>query len=276
MGDIYTPKSDVEIESLYFDGQSLRFVCPFTYAVLPQYPFNSMLIRYRTFKLDISVKTGVYFGWVSYVTISLFYGHTFIGEAILEDELVNGENYKGQLYIEFNGAIIQHMGAFKSFIRDIMPKSHLDASQSDHNKPTTKLEVIENGHKLTMAIDLYGIGSFKTTAPIVQLTGDSIDITFSMSNTTTVAIYFGQTKFRLENDECVLAHLSGDFCIYPTGEESMQYHLSGNICSGCELIGKATLKGSDLEKFEQTWRTHAIREFQIEVDLDHMVIRNLE
>ncbi|KAJ4859075.1 hypothetical protein T069G_07342 [Trichoderma breve] len=108
MGDIYTPKSDVEIESLYFDGQSLR-----------------------TFKLDITIKTGVYFGWVSYVTISLFYGHTFIGEAILEDEFVNLENYKGELYIELDGAVIQHMGAFKSFIRDIMPKPQLDACQSD-------------------------------------------------------------------------------------------------------------------------------------------------
>ncbi|KAK4067845.1 hypothetical protein Trihar35433_6405 [Trichoderma harzianum] len=253
MGDIYTPKSEVEIESLYFDGQSLR-----------------------TFKLDISVKTGVYFGWVSYVTISLFYGHTFIGEAILEDEFVNLENYKGQLYIEFNGAVIQHMGAFKSFIRDIMPKPQLDACQSDHNNPTTKLEVIDNGHKLTMAIDLYGIGSLKTTTPIVQLTGNSIDITFSMINTTPVAIYFDQTEFRLENDEHILASLSGDFCIYPAADESVQYHLTGHISSGCKLIGKAILKGHDFKKLERTWRTHAIREFQIEVDLDHMVIHKPE
>ncbi|KAK4070099.1 uncharacterized protein Triagg1_6520 [Trichoderma aggressivum f. europaeum] len=252
MGDISMPKSNVEIETLYFDGSSLR-----------------------TFKLDITVKTGVYVGWVSYVTISLFYGHTFIGEAILEDELVNTENYKGELYIELNGAVIQHMGAFRSFIRDIMPKPQLDACQSDHN-PTARLEIIENGHKLTMAIDLHGIGSFKTTTPIIQLNGNSIDITFSMSNTTTVAIYFGQTAFRLENDESILANLSGDFCIYASGEESMQYHLTGEISQGCELSGKATLKGWGLKSYEKSWRTHAIREFQIEVDLDHMVIRQPE
>ncbi|KAL7944422.1 hypothetical protein V8C42DRAFT_346170 [Trichoderma barbatum] len=165
------------------------------------------------------------------------------------------------------------MTAFKKFVRGIMPKPK-DSYQPKGDKLTAKLEVVENGHRLAMAIDLCGIGRLKATVLAVQRTRKTIEITFSISNPTSVEFYFHMAEFTLEKGGNLLASLVGEFDI--EAEES-KCVLKGDVADYRRLFGKAILSGRSPDaEFKNTWFLHAIRDFEIEVNLDEMVVCKLE
>ncbi|KAL6826901.1 hypothetical protein J3E69DRAFT_380233 [Trichoderma sp. SZMC 28015] len=250
MSNISAPKWDVEIDSLWF-------ACP----------------TLRTSDLNVAIKIGqgVDIGWISSVTVTLFYGRSLIGEMTLENEIFNISKYEDILYLEMGEFEIEDMIAFKNFVRDIMPKP-IQKGQPDEGKPTAKLELIEKGHKLTMTIDLRGIGCFETTAPLARVTGTSIEITFTVFNTAAVAFFFEEVKFSLRKDQNILALVSGEFNIDANGERGNRCVLKGRIFARSQLHGKATLTASELEDHNNSWFVHAIRELEIEVDLDQVIV----
>lgn len=244
---------------------------------------SSILTNYRSATAQVCVNTGpgVDVGWINSATVFLFYGPYLIGEMVLEDTFINTEISNDVLVLEMEAFEIQDMTAFKSFVRGIMPKPR-NGCPPDKTALIGKLEVVEKGHRLTLAIDLCGIGGLTTDDPKVLVTGDLIEITFSMTNATPVEIYIENAEFHLEKDGAYLATLSGRFYIEV---DKRGYHLKGQIQPGVrkKLFGNAVLTGcrvkpdaSGLDGNEKTWLTHALREFKIDVNLDEMFVCQLE
>ncbi|KAL5084358.1 hypothetical protein Trisim1_012067 [Trichoderma cf. simile WF8] len=256
MDNISTPKWDVEIYSLHLSGASFRSA-------------NALI--------SANTGPGVDVGWVSSATVFLFYDQTLIGEVTLKDTIINTELSDEVLVLDMEEFEIQDMIAFKSFIRDIMPKPQ-NKCQSDKNALIGKVEVIEKGHKLTMAIDLYGIGGLTMTKSEVMLIDDDlIQINFDFTNATSVEIFFGKAEFRLQKDLRLFLCLSGRFDI--EAHETTSITLEGKLdpYSRRQLSGNAVLTGHRLipdgyssRSYDKTWLIHALREFKIEVDLDRV------
>ncbi|KAL7937490.1 hypothetical protein V8C35DRAFT_276984 [Trichoderma chlorosporum] len=250
MSIIPLSKWDVEIHNIFFSALSLK-----------------------TASVQVNVKTGseIDLGWISAATVFFFYGHTLIGEATLEKTSINTEDSNEILVLELAPVEIQNTTAIRTFIRGIMPKA-LDVCQPKDEEFTGQLEIVEQGYKLTLSMDLQKIGSLKASKPSVYLTGTLIEISFSISNPTPLEFYFEKAEFKLMKNGAFLAKLFGDFDIL-LGENGDQYYvLKGEISSGRELFGLATLRGSTAEDYENTWFIHAIREFQIEVNLDKKIV----
>lgn len=190
----------------------------------------------------------------------------------LENRMINSSITNDALVLQMEEFEIQDMTAFKSFVRDIMPKPW-NGCRLDKTALTGKLEVVDKGHSLTIAIDLCGIGGLETTELSVALSGHILKINFSMTNAATVEIYFDEAEFRLQKNGVDLAILAGDFNI-ETGETT--YELEGEIDSFSrkELFGNATLAGYHLKAndLKKTWLIHALREFKIDVNLDQTVV----
>ncbi|KAL7912798.1 hypothetical protein GGI35DRAFT_476629 [Trichoderma velutinum] len=255
MDNIPAPKWNVEIYELFLSDTSFRSA---------------------TGQVSITTGPEVDVGWISSATVLFFYGQTLIGEMALENTIINTEVSDDVLVLGMVEFEIQNMIAFKSFVRDIMPKSQ-NGCQTDKSALTGKLEVVEKGHSLTLAIDLRDIGCLKTTKPNVKLAGDLIEITFSMTNPTSVEIYFDEAEFELLKDRRVLATLSACFNIEV---DKLTYKLEGQIASDArgEIFGNAVLTGYDLkgnrsrpDGGDKTWLIHALREFKLEVNLDQIV-----
>lgn len=244
---------------------------------------SSILTNYRSATAQVCVNTGprVDVGWINSATVFLFYGQYLIGEMVLEDTFINTEISNDVLVLEMEAFEIQDMTAFKNFVRGIMPKPH-NGCPPDKTALIGELEVVEKGHRLTLAIDLCGIGGLTTDEPKVFITNDLIEITISMMNATPVEIYIDNAEFRLEKDGNYLATLSGNFYIEL---EKRTYRLKGQIQPNEreKLFGNAVLTGYSLKSDasgpggnEKTWLTHALREFKIDVNLDEIVVCQLE
>lgn len=186
--------------------------------------------------------------------------------------MINSSITNDALVLQMEEFEIQDMTAFKSFVRDIMPKPW-NGCRLDKAALTGKLEVVDKGHSLEIAIDLCGIGGPETTELSVTLSGDILKITFTMTNAAAVEIYFDEAEFELQKNGVALAYLTGEFNI-EAGETT--YKLEGEIDSFSqkELFGNATLAGYHLKDndLKKTWLIHALREFKIDVNLDRMVV----
>ncbi|KAH8131449.1 hypothetical protein LI328DRAFT_126800 [Trichoderma asperelloides] len=54
-------------------------------------------------------------------------------------------------------------------------------------------------------------------------------------------------------------------------DDDEQYVLTGNINPCIRLSGTAVLKGVCLDKNADTWFIHAIRQFEMEINLDEVI-----
>ncbi|KAM0258260.1 hypothetical protein ACHAQJ_003902 [Trichoderma viride] len=210
---------------------------------------------------------GVDLAFINSTTVSLSYDRALIGEATLEDSYIipGGDIIVSKL----EDVEIHDMTGFKTFIRHLMPRAK-PRYLPEGGAPGVALEIVENGHKLSMAINLDSMGAVRTTMRTVRRTRDEIEITFSVQNPTTVGIYFGNTHFILQRERTTLARLQGHFGIEHEALER-EYILKGNIEPNCTLFGSAILKGDSLDEEANTWFIHAIRQFEMEVNLDEAV-----
>ncbi|PON25955.1 hypothetical protein TGAM01_v205392 [Trichoderma gamsii] len=90
-------------------------------------------------------------------------------------------------------------------------------------------------------------------------------------NSTKVELLFSQAYFILEQNGCTLAKLGGVLNI-TSWEERKEVGVEGSIPSDTTLNGKAILKGVGVEDEDRhSWYIHAIRLFEMEVDLDAII-----
>lgn len=228
-------------------------------------------MRYRTLDLDIRIRVdpGLDLGWTSSTTLSLFYGRTLIGEATLKDNCVIPDSWN-EVYIEFGDIEIQDMTGFKSFVRHVIPQPR-HGLRIPHRTSAVALEIVENGHKLSMAISLDTIGVANALNPTVRLTSDEIQITFRVHNPTNVTIFFQQAEFELQKDGDTLATLQSDLHIQ-TDHFKEECVLVGEIhVNTTELFGRAVLKGFNLDEMGYSWYIHALRQFEVEINLDELI-----
>lgn len=234
--------------------------------------FIMILIYYRTSNIDIRfcIRPEFDIGWISSITASIYYGDTLIGKITQEDEFVLSEELDDTYDIVLKDFEIQDMIAFRTLIQNTMPNTR-DRCQPAHRCPTAILQITEKGHKLEMRINLDGTGSLETSTPSVRKFEDSIVINFSISNNPHMEFIFGETMFMLEKDGEFLAFLDSHLHIQANDGGPINYSFKGKLPSEDKLCGKAKLRGYDVKDMNNTWFTHAIREFEIEVDLDEMV-----
>ncbi|KAL7963587.1 hypothetical protein V8C34DRAFT_300094 [Trichoderma compactum] len=226
----------------------------------------------RTSNIDIRVSIGPEsdIGWISSIKASIFSGNSLIGEITQQDTFVLSPEHDDSYDIVLKNFEIQDMMAFKKLIQNTMPNAK-DRCQPEYERPTAYLKITEKGHRLEVFINLDGTGSLETSTPIVQLCDDSIEINFSISNNTHMEFIFGQTDFMLEEDGKPLAYLNSHLHIEANDGDPVNYTFQGKVFSKNELCGKAKLRGYNVKDNENTWFIHAIREFEIEVDLDKML-----
>lgn len=227
-------------------------------------------MNYRTANLEIDLDVGsdIGLGWTSSTRVSLFYNDMLIGESELKDtytipdasDLVN---------IDLQTIEIQNMIGFKAFIQHVIPQPR-DWNLQESKAPVAALEMIDNGHTLDVAINLAKMGVAEAFRPNIHRTNDEIKITFFVRNPTNVQIDFEHTYFSLEQDGYILATLEGDFFIRNSNAEE-EYSLTGAIEPDVKLSGTAVLKGSGLDQDADTWYIHAVRQFEMEVNLDEVI-----
>lgn len=231
-------------------------------------------MRCRTLSFDIRMRVdpGVDLGWTSSTMLSLFYGRTLVGRVTLEDDYTIPDLYN-EIDAEFYDIEIHDMTAFRSFIRHVIPQPRRGLQLSDR-APAVALELADNGHKLSMAINLDTMGFAKALEPTIHLTGDEITITFRIHNPTKISIDFREAEFVIRKDGQTtghtLAHLIGNFDTRNIFTDKCV--LKGSIyVETKELFGRAVVKGLNLEEAEYSWRIHALRQFEMEINLDDVI-----
>lgn len=216
----------------------------------------------------VKIDPDVDLGWTSSTTVSLLYDEHFIGEATFKNSRVIPDDFN-MAWFNLKGIKIWNMHGFKAFIQHIIPRAR-DGRQLERGAPTVALAIDEKDHKLSVNIRLDTMGFAKALEPTIRRTGDEIKIAFFIRNPTRVGIRFAEAHFVLQKDGCTLAKLQGTFNILPL-DDKQEYVLKGCIRTNIDLCGRAVLKGADLDNYGSTWYIHAIRQFEMEVDLDEMI-----
>lgn len=135
-------------------------------------------MNYRNTSFYVSFKVGssIDLGWISSTRVSLLYNGILIGEASLEDNYIIPDE-SNMVDFELQELEIQNMLAFKAFIRHVIPQPR-DRCQLKRKGPFAALEIVENGHMLSMAIHLDKMGVAEALDPVVHHAGNKIEITF--------------------------------------------------------------------------------------------------
>ncbi|EHK24481.1 uncharacterized protein TRIVIDRAFT_30516 [Trichoderma virens Gv29-8] len=230
-------------------------------------------------------------GWVSCVKICLYYDRILLGEITVPDTLMipdadnyveittdsNYDPFHYNDYPELEDGIdhemkIKTMVGFKSFITSIMPENGVSHEPSSDKRATAAFSIDSTGHNLTMAIDLSNVANIKATTKTLEMTGAAIDVVITMMNPGPLHLRFKTAYFILKQGNKTIGMVSGEFNIVP-GE--FEVVLEGECDEEIEvdkLNGTAVLKGDSCCEEHSTWLQYAIRQFEIEVDLDGTVI----
>ncbi|KAL7963588.1 hypothetical protein V8C34DRAFT_319319 [Trichoderma compactum] len=230
-------------------------------------PLQDTYSHHRCFNLEIDaiIDPELDIGWVSHVTVSLFYRRRLIGEKTRRNTYINLDE-DNQTSISLQGLKIRDMIGFKAFIQRLMPKSGIIRQREGQNSITATVDKDENGHNLSVAIDLNDISSVSITNIDCQVTDEKVELTFRVLSLNPVDLPFGYCKFSLKKDETLLASLEGHFDILPN---SCDITLTGNYeAATVELAGTAILKGVLAFDHAGSWIDRALQLFEVEVKLD--------
>ncbi|UKZ80531.1 hypothetical protein TrVFT333_008292 [Trichoderma virens FT-333] len=212
-------------------------------------------------------------GWVSCVKICLYYDRILLGEITIPDTpmIPDADNYVGITtdsnydpfhyndYYELDDGIdhemkIKTMVGFKSFITRIMPENAVSHEPSSDKRATAAFSIDPTGHNLTMAIDLSNVANIKATTKTLEMIGATIVVVLTMMNPGPLHLRFKTAYFILKQ-----------------GNKTIR-KVSGSSTSSLENSKTAVLKGDSCCEEHSTWLQYAIRQFEIEVDLDGTVI----
>ncbi|KAL6698918.1 hypothetical protein J3F84DRAFT_405855 [Trichoderma pleuroticola] len=124
----------------------------------------------------------------------------------------------------------------------------------------------DNGHNLSVAIDLNDISSVSVSNVDCQATDEEVELTFKVLSLNPVDLPFGYCKFSLTKDETLLASLKGHFDIFP---DYCDIALAGTCeATDVNFAGTAILKGVQASDHAGSWIDRAIQLFEVEIKLD--------
>ncbi|KAL6826900.1 hypothetical protein J3E69DRAFT_380231 [Trichoderma sp. SZMC 28015] len=236
--------AEMTIESLHFTNPSMR-------------SFNLGITAIIEPELDI--------GWISHVTVSVFYRRRLIGEKTRRNTYII-PNEDDVACINLQGLKIRDMIGFKAFMQRLMPKSGIIRQKKGDASITAAVDKDENGHNLSVAIDLNDISSVSVSDLSCQLVDQKIMLSFTVLCANPVNLPFGHCKFSLKKDEVLLASLEGNF---EFAADSCYIYLEGSCeATTVKLKGTAVLKGVQAVDYYGTWIDRAIQLFELDVKLD--------
>ncbi|KAL7781990.1 hypothetical protein V8C43DRAFT_327536 [Trichoderma afarasin] len=243
LGDFGT-MAEMKIDTLHFTNPSMS-------------SFDLQITAIIDPELDI--------GWISNVTVSLFYRRRLIGEKTRRKTyIIPDENNKE--YIHFQGVKIRNVIGLKAFVQHLMPKSGIIRQREGQKFITAVVDKDENGHNLSVAIDLNDISSVTISKVDCQVADQAVTLTFRVSSSSPVDLPFGYCEFSLKKDETLLASLEGQFDISP---QYRDITLKGKCeATTVKLAGTAVLKGVLAFDHVGSWIDRALQLFEVEVDLD--------
>lgn len=224
---------------------------------------------HRSFDLEISaiIDPELDIGWISNVTVSLFYRRRLIGEKTRRKTYIIPDEDNKE-YIRFQGVKIRDMIGFKAFMERLMPKSEIIRQGEGQTLITAAVDKDENGHNLSVAIDPNDISSVTISKVDCQVADQALTLTFRVSSSNPVDLPFGYCKFSLKKDETLLASLEGHFDILP---DYCDITLTGDCeATTVKLAGTAILKGALAFDHAGSWIDRALQLFEVEVDLDRL------
>ncbi|KAL6801877.1 hypothetical protein J3E68DRAFT_447783 [Trichoderma sp. SZMC 28012] len=226
---------------------------------------------FRSFNLEITgiIDSEFDIGWVSYVTVSLLYQRRVIGAKTIQDMHVTLDE-KNEATIKLEGFYIQSMVRFKAFALKLIPQLKANPQKKKQAPTMAALDTDDDGHELFISIELSHMLEATILNPTVQLIGKRVRIGFRLSSCNPVDLAFGWCRFQLKKDKTILAFLDGHFDIVPNKCEIV---MEGNLeIPDTVLSGKAVLKAVKTHDNNKSWLSLAFQAFEIEVNLDKVVI----
>lgn len=202
--------------------------------------------------------------WTSHVTVSLYYRPRLIGEVTLRDTYFIPDA-SGKASIKLERFDIRNMVGFKNFMQHLLP-NEVDIEIETANGLTVTGRSVDEAHELSLNIELSGISKASVKDFYFRLVERTVIIEFNFSSPSPVVLDFGDCEFSLERGGEVLARLDGYFRI---GLEDPEVLLQGDaIAADTRFSGFGTLRGVKALEESNTWVAHAIRSFEMSVDLD--------
>ncbi|TFB04662.1 hypothetical protein CCMA1212_002988 [Trichoderma ghanense] len=204
--------------------------------------------------------------WTSHVTVTLSYQTRVIGEQTLRDTVLFPDSEK-RVVIKLHGFNISNMVGFKGFIQRLLPND-IDTELDDMNANQLAIadSNVDEGHDLSPGINL----SVLSKASVIESFVHAYDVTeigwgFIFYSSDQAEFDFGSCEFVLKKGETRLALLYGSLRIMPGKTHVL---LRGHsVAALTEFLGMATLKGVRTVENNNTWLAHAIRSFEIQVDM---------
>lgn len=201
------------------------------------------------------------------MTVSLFYRRRLIGEKTRRKTYIIPDEDNKE-YIYFEGVKIRDMIAFKAFMERLMPKSEIIRQGEGQTLITAAVDKDENGHNLSVVIDLNDISSVTISKVDCQVADQTLTLTFRVLSSNPVDLPFGYCKFSLKKDGTLLASMEGHFDILPG---SCDITLKGDCeATTVKLAGTAILKGVLAFDHAGSWIDRALQLFEVEIDLDRL------
>ncbi|PNP50845.1 hypothetical protein THARTR1_08466 [Trichoderma harzianum] len=222
---------------------------------------------HRSFDLKITaiIDPELDIGWISHVTVSLFYRRRLIGEKTRRNTYIILDK-NNEACISLQGVKIRDMIGFKAFMQRLMPKSEIIRQKEGQTFITAAVDKDDNGHNLSVAIDLNDISSVSISNVDCQATDEEVELTFKVLSLNPVDLPFGYCKFSLTKDETLLASLKGHFDIFP---DYCDIDLTGTCeATDVKFAGSAILKGVQAFDHAGSWIDRAIQLFEVEIKLD--------
>ncbi|PTB67520.1 hypothetical protein BBK36DRAFT_1167916 [Trichoderma citrinoviride] len=222
----------------------------------------------RTFDLEINaiLEPEIDVGWISRVTVSLFHRCRLIGEKTLNDTYIFRGEENG-VNIRLESFEIRNMTAFKRFFQKLMPEKNHAEKKAATKAVIATLENDENGHELSIGIDLNDVSKISIEGLAFNRSNDKIRLAFIAFRSGTVDIDFGCCQFILKKDKQVLAYLDGRFALKPDGYSVVMEGIVASDVDKALFGGMGTLTGFLTYDHNNTFLAHAIRLFEIQVKL---------
>lgn len=146
-----------------------------------------------------------------------------------------------------------------------MPKKDADTQLESQKSTTADLSVSQDGHALTITMDLSCMARMRATVTSLKINDGKISITIKITNLSSLELSFGSGCFLLKKGRQTVGELFGSLDIVPG---KFEVEVDGNIEKGAS--GMVTLEGESDYDCEQSWSQYAIRLFKVEINLDEL------
>ncbi|KAL7821423.1 hypothetical protein V8C44DRAFT_362913 [Trichoderma aethiopicum] len=228
--------------------------------------FSSPTMRASNLEVFAIIDPEVDVGWASRVTVSLFHRQRLIGERTLRNTyIIPDEKDRAEITIE--SFKIRNMIPFKTFFQNLMPRSDLIQETAADVAVTAALDHHENGHELSIAIDLSDMSRISIGCLELDRGVDRIRLSFFLASSSPIDIDFGSCQFMLKKGKEILAFLDGRFAIRPGGLPIFMEGIVDGDVDGAWFDGMGSLTGFKTHEHNNSFLAHAIRLFEIQVKL---------